>query len=47
MPVTNGASGTVTNYPGENLNGVACATASLCYAVGLTSTEGIIDKVAS
>jgi hypothetical protein len=47
VPVTSGTPGPGTNKPGENRHGVACATASLCYAVGLTSTKAIVDKVAS
>ena len=45
VPVTSGKPGTPVGYPGVGLNGIACATASLCYAVGLGSTSAIVDKV--
>jgi hypothetical protein len=35
------------HYPGRNLDGVACASPTACFAVGLGSTDAIVDRVAT
>ena len=45
LNVTNGQPGTPANEPGSSLDGIACATTALCYAVGGNSTGAIVDKV--
>jgi hypothetical protein len=50
--VTNGKPGTVTKYPVPKVSfadftGVACASASACYAVGASSSGAIVVKVKS
>ncbi|HEX3489147.1 MAG TPA: hypothetical protein VHU92_07380 [Streptosporangiaceae bacterium] len=43
--VSSGKPGKPAGEPGTYLNGVACATASACYAVGAKADEAIVDKV--
>ena len=45
LNVTNGQPGAPASEPGSSLDGIACATAALCYAVGGNSTGAIVDKV--
>jgi hypothetical protein len=45
--VSNGSPGSPTDYAGEALDSVACATPSRCYAVGLGSTAAVVDKVSA
>jgi hypothetical protein len=45
--VTSGKPGTPTNYPGQSLSGVGCASRSACYAVGEESGDAIVDTVSS
>jgi hypothetical protein len=45
VPVTHGSPGKQTAYPGTSLSDIDCATASVCYAVGQSSTSAIVDKV--
>jgi hypothetical protein len=45
LNVTNGVPGTPASEPGSSLDGIACATTALCYAVGGNSTGAIVDKV--
>lgn len=45
LNVTNGKPGTPASEPGRGLDDIACATTTLCYAVGLGSTGAIFDKV--
>jgi hypothetical protein len=43
--IAKGKPGKAKNLAGESLAAVACASATLCYAVGLGSTEAIVEKV--
>jgi hypothetical protein len=43
--VSSGKPGKPAGEPGTYLNGVACATASVCYAVGAKGDKAIVDKV--
>jgi len=43
--VSSGKPGKPVSEPGTYLNGVACATASACYAVGAKGDAAIVDKV--
>lgn len=45
LDVTNGKPGTPASEPGTSLSSIACATTSLCYAVGQDSSGAIVDKV--
>ncbi len=48
--VVKGKAGKPVNYPagsGNNFHDVACASTSTCYAVGSSSTGGIVEKVKS
>jgi len=45
LNVTNGKAATPAGEPGSSLDGIACATTALCYAVGSNSTGAIVDKV--
>ena len=44
LNVTNGKPGSPASESGS-LDGIACATTTLCYAVGSNSTGAIFDKV--
>jgi len=43
--VTSGKPAHAVNYPGTGLNAIACATSKLCYAVGLATSEAIVDRI--
>ncbi|HTX62804.1 MAG TPA: hypothetical protein VMD28_04155 [Acidimicrobiales bacterium] len=43
--VNHGKPSAPAHYPGQNLDGVACATATACFAVGLGPKEAIVDRV--
>jgi hypothetical protein len=45
LNVTSGQPGTPASEPGSSLDGIACATTALCYAVGQNSSGAIVDKV--
>jgi hypothetical protein len=45
--VSNGSPGPVTIYPGVSLDGIACATTTRCWAVGLGKSDAVVDKVAA
>jgi hypothetical protein len=45
LNVTNGQPGTPAGEPGSSLSSIACATPTLCYAVGQDSSGAIVDKV--
>lgn len=45
--VDHGKPGAPAVYPGRNLDGVACAGPTACFAVGLGSTDAIVDRVAA
>jgi len=49
VTVVNAKPGTPVNYPGSSLSfhSLACASTSACYAVGSSSSGGIVDKVTS
>jgi hypothetical protein len=47
VAVTSGKQGTPTNYSGQSLAGIGCATTTLCYAVGEENGHAIVDKVKS
>ena len=43
--VNKGKPGPPKHYPGSSLHAVACASSKLCYAVGVGTTDAIVDKI--